>query len=73
MGDSHPEALVQLRDEVVADAERFNVHRRQRTRKGEGMEVPPESKGSRMQEEMCQRSQEAPSVPGKRRCSVGAR
>jgi hypothetical protein len=26
---AHPEVLVQLRDELVADAEGFNVHRRQ--------------------------------------------
>ena len=26
---AHPEVLVQLRDEFVADAEGFNVHRRQ--------------------------------------------
>ena len=36
-----PEVLVQLRNELVADAEGFNVHRRQHrgTRIGEGVEV----------------------------------
>ena len=37
----HPEVLVQLRDELVADAEGFNAHRRQHesTWKGEGAKV----------------------------------
>ncbi len=41
LGDAYPEVLVQLLDELVADAEGFNVHRRQHrsTRKGEGVEV----------------------------------
>jgi hypothetical protein len=38
---AHPEVLVQLRDWLAADAEGFNVHRRQHrsTRDGEGVEV----------------------------------
>ena len=38
---AHPEVLVQLRNKLVADAEGFNVHRRQHrsTRVGEGVEI----------------------------------
>ena len=38
---AHPEVLVQLRNKLIADAEGFNVHRRQHrdTQFGEGVEV----------------------------------
>jgi hypothetical protein len=62
--------LVQLRDELVADAdaEGFNVpegHTKHPFWRGCG--GPPESKGPGMQEEMGQRTQEVPSTPGRRK------
>ncbi len=62
---AHPEVLVQLRDELVADVEGFNDRRRQHKsiRKWLGCEGPPESTGRGMQEEICRRTREAPKAP----------
>ena len=60
-----PEVLVQLRNKLVADAEGFNVHRRQHgnTRSWRGCGGPPESTGRGMQEEIRRRTREAPAAP----------
>lgn len=65
---AHPEVLVQLRDELAADAEGFNDRRRQYKiiRKGLGWEGPPESTGRGMHEEIWRRTREAPKAPNRR-------
>ena len=52
---------------AIADAEGFNVHRRQHgsIRFGEDVEGPPESTGRGMREEMRWRTREAPKAPGR--------
>lgn len=64
-GDARPEVLVQLRDEFVADAEGFNVNRRQHKsiRFRRGCKGPPESSGRGMQEQMRTRTWEVPCAP----------
>ena len=63
---AHPEVLEQLRNKLVADAEGFNVPEGNTKRpiwRGRG--GPPESSGRGMQEEIRQRTREAPGVPGR--------
>jgi hypothetical protein len=60
--------LVQLRDELVAEAEGFNVPEGNTKHPiGRGCGGPPESSGRGMREEMCQRTQEVPLTPGRRK------
>ena len=61
-----PEVLVQLRNELVADVDSFNVLE-DNTKHPEwlGCGGPSESTGRGMQEEIRQRTREAPEVPGR--------
>jgi hypothetical protein len=59
---AHPEALVQLRDKLVADAEGFNDPEGKTKRsRWRGRGGPPESSDRGMQEESRERTPEAPS------------